>query len=131
MLVRMYAVRTLADTSPGPSASLFKAVWEGAADADLRLEAFRGLLAAEGGDPWERAGLADGDERVRFLAFQAWLDRSGATRSVRFGPGREFDERLKEFLADRVRGIRELAKERLEARGYKIRPSGFGYALEP
>ncbi len=135
VLVRIYAVRSLAGASPGPSASLFRTVWEGSGDADLRLEAFRGLLAAKGGDAWERVGLADADERVRFLAFRSWLDRSRQTQTRRGAPGDrrdpDFEARLAGFLADRVRGIRELAKERLEALGYRIRPSGFGYAVEP
>ncbi len=128
VLVRIYAVRTLVAISPASSLSLFKALWDGSGDADLRLEAFRGLLAAEGGDAWERAGLADADERIRFLAFQAWVARLGETPPGILRPS--FPARLEEFLTDRVRGIRELAREQLEALGYKVRPSGFGYAVD-
>ncbi len=132
VLVRIYAVRTLADISPGPSASLFRTVWEGTSDADLRLEAFRGLLLAEGGDAWERLGLSDADERVRFLAFRSWLGRAREAHARDFGarPDPDLEARLETFLADRVRGIRELAREQLESLGVRVRPSGFGYTVE-
>ncbi len=130
-LVRIYAVRTLVAISPVPSRPLFQALWDGSSDPDLRLEAFRGLVAAEGGDAWERAGLADADERIRFLAFQAWLARSKKARpGIRETSDPAVPARLEEFLSDRVRGIRELAKEQLEGLGYKVRPSGFGYAVD-
>ncbi len=130
-LVRIYAVRTLAEISPRPSASLFREVWDGSSDPDLRLEAFRGLLLSGSGDAWETAGLADADERIRFLAFQAWLARYTELRK-RFvrPPDADFTARLEGFLGDRVGGIRELAKKQMEALGYRIRPSGFGYAVE-
>ena len=130
VLVRIYAVRALAGTSAS-SESLFQTVWEGSSDPDLRLEAFRGLLLAERGDAWERAGLADADERVRFLAFRKWLSRKLATRPGIDEPAeRDFTTRLEGFLADRVGGIRELAKAQMEALGFRIRRSGFGYAVE-
>lgn len=131
VLVRIYAVKTLAAISPGPSASLFRALWDGSADPDLRLEAFRGGLIAEGGDAWEQVGLADADDRVRFLAFEAWLARSLELRSRQYAaPDTEFPKRLEGFLTDRIPGIRDLAKGQLEALGFRIRPSGFGYAVE-
>lgn len=133
LLVRIYAVRALAAMSPGSSASLFRTVWEGSSDPELRIEAFRGLLLAERGDVWERVGLADADEQVRFLAFRQWLVRTLESRKTSRGrgmPNHEFAARLEEFLADRVRGIRELAKAQLEALGVKVRPYGFGYAVE-
>ncbi len=132
VLVRIYAVKALAEISPGPSASLFRTVWDGSRDPELRLEAFRGLLLAERGDAWEQVGLADADERVRFLAFQEWLARDLESRKANKGmPISDFKARLETFLGDRVRGIRELAKEQLESLGVRIRPYGFGYAVEP
>ncbi len=131
VLVRIYAVKTLAAISPAPSASLFRALWDGSADPELRLEAFRGVLIGEGGDAWERVGLADADDRVRFLAFEAWLARSSELRSRHYtAPDPEFPKRLEGFLTDRIPGIRDLAKGQLEALGFRIRPSGFGYAVE-
>jgi len=131
ILVRIYAVRALAEISPGPSVSLFRAVWDGPSDPDLRLEAFRGLLLAESGEAWERAGLADEDERVRFLAFREWLSRTVRARAGGGGmPDGDFAARLEGFLADRVRGIRELAKDQMETLGFRVRSSGFGYAVE-
>lgn len=130
-LVRTYAVRALAKTFPLSSAPLFRAVWEQARDPELRVEAFRGLLLAEKGDTWERVGLADGDERVRFLAFREWLSRAMEARSKRRQfPDDDFAASLESFLSDKVRGIRELAREQLESFGVKVRRSGFGYAVE-
>ncbi len=130
VLVRIYAVRSLAAISPVSSLPVFRALWDGSSDPDLRLEAFRGALAAEGGDAWERLGLADADERVRFLAFEAWLARSAAIRARFNAPDPAFAARLEGFLTDRIPGIRDLARERMEALGFRIRPSGFGYAVE-
>lgn len=130
-LVRTYAVRALVMISPVSSAPLFRAMWNESPDPELRLEAFRGLLAAEPGEAWERAGLADADDRIRFLAFREWLSRTlGAARRADAPPDHQFTGRLAAFLDDRVPGIRELAKAQLESLGVKVRPSGFGYAVE-
>ncbi len=131
ILVRTYAIRALAAGFPASSASLFAAVWESAGDPDLRLEAFRGLTRAGKGEAWEQAGLADDDERVRFLAFSHWLSRSRASRAANRAPSDgEFASSLEGFLGDRARGIRELARTELESLGVRVRPYGFGYAVE-
>lgn len=130
LLVRTYVVRALARAYPRSSGPLLGKIWEEARDPELRLEAFRGLLLADGGQAWERIGLADGDERVRFAAFHAWLTRTAAAwdRSGQFPDA--FVATLEPFLADRVRGIRELARRQIESLGFRVRPSGFGYAVE-
>ena len=130
-LVRIYAVRALADTAPAASSASFKTVWETATDPDLRVEAYRGLLLSGKAGEWEAAGFADLDDRVRFLAFRNWIGRSLPSRPEQaLARGSTPVSRLEEFLFDRVGGIRELAKERLEAMGYTLRASGFGYVIE-
>ncbi len=130
-LVRIYAVRALGTVDPGGSAPVFRSVWEGTADPDLRVEAYQGLLLSGTGGQWEAAGLSDFDERVRFLAFRSWLSHSLASRPGAVLPrNAEALTRLEGFLKDPVRGIRELAKEALEKQGYAVRTEGFGYAIE-
>lgn len=131
VLVQIYAVRGLADAAPSGSAPLFERIWKGSDDPDLRMEAFRGLLRSGRGDGAVEAGLADADERVRFLAFRSWL-------AARFPPARPGDtppspesiRQLTGFLSDKLRGIRELAREEMERLGFRLRPSGFGYAID-
>ncbi|GAB4363505.1 MAG: hypothetical protein Kow00128_04320 [Deltaproteobacteria bacterium] len=132
VLVRVYAVRGLARTDPSGSVALFRHAWKESEDPDLRMEAFQGLLRAGGDEPLIEAGIADSDERVRFLAFRAWL-------ASRFPPPRRGEKpsasaesirRLTGFLTDPLRGIRELAREEMERQGFRLRPSGFGYAVE-
>lgn len=132
ILVRVYAVRGLTNIDPSGSGSLLLQAWKESEDPDLRMEAYRGLLRAGVGEPLFEAGLADADERVRFLAFRAWLSaRLPAPR-----PGEkptasaESIRRLTGFLTDPLRGIRELAREEMERQGFRLRPSGFGYAVE-
>jgi len=131
VLVRIYVVRGLAEIDPSGSASLFEQTWRNADDPDLRMEAFRGLLRSGRGEGSVEAGLADADERVRFLAFRSWLER-------RFPPPRPRDNPpvpaesirlLERFLSDNLRGIRELAREEMERQGFLLRPSGFGYTI--
>jgi len=132
VLVRVYAMRGLAEVDPSGSVSLFEQAWKDSEDPDLRMEAFRGILRA-GADPRTiEGGLSDADERVRFLAFRAWL-------SVHFPPPRpgkkpssspDSIRRLTGYLTDPIRGIRELAREEMERLGYRLRSSGFGYAIE-
>jgi len=132
ILVRIYAVRGLAEIDPVGSASLFEQAWKDSDDPDLRMEAYRGVLRS---DPRDRAieeGLSDADERVRFLAFRAWLASRFPTVPQGKIPSASPDSirRLTGFLADPVRGIREQARDELLRRGFRLRPSGFGYAIE-
>jgi len=132
LLVQIYAVRGLAEIDPSGSASLFGQTWKDSDDPDLRMEAYRGLLRAGPGDRAIEEGLSDADERVRFLAFRAWL----ASRFPAALPGErpsaspDSIRRLTGFLTDPVRGIREQARDELLRRGFRLRPSGFGYAVE-
>lgn len=132
LLVRTYAVQELAETDPARSGELFREVFETATDPELRVEAYRGLLLSGRGREWESAGLSDADERIRFLAFRSWMARSYPDPSSRGSGGGGYSVNagaLEGYLSDPVRGIRELAKERLEAMGYTIVPSGFGFAI--
>jgi HEAT repeat protein len=130
-LVRIYAVRALIVIDPAKSVPVFQSVWEGSTDPDLRVAAYRGLLLSRRSGDWESVGLADIDERIRFLAFRSWLSHAipsrpgaGLTRNT------EPVAKLQAFLKDPVRGIRELAKNALERQGFVVRPDGFGYATE-
>jgi len=132
ILVRIYAMRGLAEINPSGSASLFGQAWKDSDDPDLRLEAYRGLLRSGPGEKAIEEGLNDGDERVRFLAFRAWI----ASRFPAAPPGEKPSasgdsiRRLTGFLTDPVRGIRELARDELVRQGFRLHPSGFGYAIE-
>lgn len=129
-LVRLYAIRGLVDTDPSSASALFQQAWDTTNDPELRVEAFRGLMLLEESVKWREAGLADSDERIRFLALGEWLSRlSGRNRSpIQLAPGTV--QRLETFLSDRSRGIRELAKSFLEKQGFRIRPSGFIYVIQ-
>lgn len=128
-LVRIYAIRALSGAAaPAP---LFRSIWEETSDPDLRVEAFQGLLAAGDAAPWDEKGLSDLDERIRFLSFRSWLNRNFA-ENRRGGMIPETpDPRLESYLSDPVQGIRELARRRLEDQGFRVRPKGFGYTVEP
>jgi HEAT repeat protein len=130
-LVRIYAVRALAVVDPAGSAPVFRSVWEGSTDPDLRVAAYRGLLLSRSSGDWESVGLADFDERIRFLAFRSWLSHAIPSRPGAGLPRNpEPIATLEAFLKDPVRGIRELAKNALERQGFAVRPDGFGYAIE-
>lgn len=132
VLVRIYAVRGLAEVDPSGSALLFQRTWESSEDPDLRMEAFRGLLRSGRGEGRIEAGLADADERIRFLAFRYWIHRSYPGMKTGGQPQASgiSTVELERFLSDPVRGIRELAREELERRGFRLRPSGFGYKVD-
>lgn len=131
-LVRIYAIRGLAEVDPAGSASLFDQAWSNSDDPDLRMEAFRGLLRSGTGEDTVQAGLADADDRVRFLAFRSWLAKRFPPVRSRDNPPAAADSirLLSGFLSDRLRGIRELAREEMERQGFRVRPSGFGYSIE-
>ncbi len=134
VLVRTYAVQELAESDPARSGELFREVFETTSDPELRVEAYRGLLLSGRGREWESAGLSDSDERIRFLAFRSWMARSYPDPRTRGSGGGGYSVNageLEGYLSDPVRGIRELAKERLEAMGYTVVPSGFGFAIAP
>lgn len=127
-LVQLSAARVLADAGDAGAAALFRDLWESTRDADLRVEAFRGLLRSGAPGDWISAGLADGDDRIRFLAFEHWLSRA----APRAGAGRRdpATARLEAFLSDPLPGIRDLAREALERMGFRVRPSGLTYTIE-
>jgi hypothetical protein len=68
LLVRVYAIRALAGIAPNGSADLFQAIWEQAAEPELRLEAFEGLLQTTWAKDWIGAGLKDSDPKIRSRA---------------------------------------------------------------
>ncbi len=128
-LVRIFATRSLADARDPDSQALFRETWDSTRDAELRIEAFRGLLRSGAPGDWISAGLSDGDDRVRFLAFEQWL--SGAAGRDAAPPRRsEVVLRLEAFLGDPLPGIRDLARRELEARGFHVRPSGLKLVID-
>lgn len=129
-LVRLYAIRGLVDTDPSSAAPLFLQVWETTNDPELRVEAFRGLLLSQESVKWRETGLADPDERVRFLALQEWLSRLSRRKGGPLTLDPDALRRIEASLSDPVRGIRELAKSFLEKQGYRVRSSGFFYILQ-
>jgi hypothetical protein len=129
-IVRFYALQGLVDSAPGLSYGVFKEVFDTTSDAELKVEAFRGLLAARGPDEWRNVGLADPDRRIRFLAFREWIIRLPSYPEMGYPPVSEVIAQMEPFLGDPLRGIRDLAKARLEKFGVKVRQSGFTYAIE-
>lgn len=132
-LVRLYAIRGLVDTDPSSASALFREVWETTNDQELRVEAFRGLILLEESVKWREAGLADQDERIRFMALQEWLaklSRLSGRKSTPLPLAPGVLQRIEPFLSDKSRGIRELAKSFLEKQGFRIRPSGFIYVIQ-
>jgi hypothetical protein len=129
-LVRLYAIRGLVETAPSSSVPLFRKVWETMDDAELRVEAFRGLLITEDSVKWREAGLAHPDERIRFLALQEWISRLSKRKDIPLARDDEAVRRIETFLSDKSRGIRELAKTFLEKQGLRVRPSGFIYVIQ-
>lgn len=128
-LVQMFAARALADTKDPASGPVFREIFETTRDPELRVEAFRGLLRSEAPGDWTAAGLADADDRVRFLAFERWLAAAEGPRG-NLATGSETLRRLEGFLSDPLPGIRDLARRFLERRGFRVRPSGLGFAIE-
>jgi len=128
-LVRLFAVRALADAKDRDARGLFREIVETAHDQDLRVEAFRGLLRADASQDLISAGLADPDDRIRFLACERWIELHAGPQAhlVR---GSEPLRRLASFLADPLPGIRDLAREALSRHGFRVRPSGLGFSLE-
>lgn len=132
VFVRISAIRALAEIDPSGSYDLFLATWKDSSDLELRVEGYRGLQLSGRGEGWTDAGLSDVDERVRFLAFRSWLPKAFPPIKPDEKPAYSTASlsRLERFLQDPVRGIRELAREQMERLGYRVRPSGFGYAIE-
>ncbi|MFA6147414.1 MAG: HEAT repeat domain-containing protein [bacterium] len=130
--VRAQAVRALALISPISSRGLFLTLWKDpAADADVRLEAYRALLQSTEEDRWVEEGLVSAEVPIRFLALRTWFSRL-MFRSPGYRPLRSSAEvvRLGNFLKDSVRGIREFSRQSLEELGYKMRPDGFAYTID-
>lgn len=128
-LVQISAARTLAEAGDAGSQGLFKDLWETTPDADLRVEAFRGLLRSAAPGDWIPVGLSDGDDRVRFLAFEQWLART-VPKEKAIGRRDGVTLKLEAFLADPLPGIRELARKALEKNHFRVRPSGLKFVIE-
>jgi HEAT repeat protein len=129
-IVRLYAIRGLAEFSPASAVSLFKEIWGNTSDTELRIEAFRGLLNSRAGGNWIESGLADQDDRIRFLSLRNLLSGAKPSLNASFTRGDAIIVRIASFLSDPSRGIRELAKEHLEKLDFKVSPKGFGYELQ-
>jgi hypothetical protein len=129
-LVRLYAIRGLVETVVSASVPLFTNVWETTDDPEMRLEAFRGLMLSGESDRWRETGLADQDERIRFLALQEWISRLSRRKDIRLARDHEAVRRIENFLSDKSRGIREIAKSFLEKQGLRVKPSGFIYIIQ-
>lgn len=127
--VQIFAARALADAGDPGSHALFKDLWETTEDADLRVEAFRGLLRSGAPGDWIPVGLSDGDDRVRFLAFEQWLAEVDA-KGRRLTRHDSVVLRLESFLSDPLPGIRDLARQALMQKGFRVRPSGLKYVIE-
>lgn len=131
LTVRAQAIRALAEVAPGSSLPLFRDLWKEAADPELRLEAYRGLLRTAERIRWIEEGLRDADVSVRFSALRAW-----ASRLATMPPGTRFSRtstdvvRLDTLLRDPARGIREFSRQTLEKLGYKVRPDGYAYSID-
>ncbi len=128
--VRSRAVRALAEISPVPSRDLFESLWREKGDAEMRFEAYQGLVRADS-SRWVEAGLEDAEPSIRFLALRTWF--SGVVARPREArPVRASGEiaRLVNFLKDPSRGIREFSRQSLERLGYKTRPEGFFYTID-
>ncbi len=130
LIVRTYALRGLVDSAAPYSFDVFKEIFENTSDAELRMEAFRGILASRRTDEWRKIGLADADPRIRFLAFRDWIVRMPVNARLHPEWVSAMTDQVAPYLGDPVRGIRELAKEYLEKIGVKVRQSGFTYAVE-
>lgn len=129
-IVRFYALRGLVENDAAASFPVFKEVFENTSEPELRVEAFRGILSSRNLDEWRSVGLADADPRIRFLAFRDRIARMPVTSGLHPSQTAFMIEQMEPYLNDRVRGIRDLAKEYLEKLGVKVRQSGFTYAIE-
>lgn len=128
-IVRLYAIRGLADFAPFDSVPLFREVWDGSDDHEARIEAFRGLLRSGEGAKWIEKGLADRDDRVRFLSLRELLARAPIDPKRPLARSNPSILRAEKFLSDSSRGIRELAKVFIENQGHRVRASGFIYVM--
>jgi len=130
-MVRVQAVRALAEIAPGASLPLFRDLWKEATEPELRLEAYRGLLRTAEATRWIEEGLLDADVSIRFSALRAWTSRLAVSpRGTRFSRTSTVVVRLEALLKDPARGIREISRQTLEKFGYKVRPDGFAYSID-
>jgi hypothetical protein len=130
ILVRLSSVRALRLLLPQESLETFRALWQEDADPDLRLEAFRGLLATREKAEWSRRGLKEKEPAVRAVAFREWVSGLDLQRRKERLARRSGEVLLlEELLKDPAGSVRELSRSVLESQGYKVRDTGFSYAI--
>lgn len=129
-VVRLAAVRALRHLSPQESIETFRAVWREGPDTDLRLEAYQGLLATRERSEWIRQGLEEKDPVVRAVAVREWLLMLDLPRRKDRLVRRSGEILMLEgLLKDPAGNIREMSRGVLESLGFKVRATGFSYAI--
>ncbi|RMG61601.1 MAG: HEAT repeat domain-containing protein [Deltaproteobacteria bacterium] len=127
ILVRLAAVRALQTFEDKNLFSFFRKEFEVAIDPDLRLELYRGMVALNGNRQVISLGLSDRDERIRFAALEKLIESISRRENEKLRD--DTLHLLSDMLGDEFKGIRDLAKDVLLSRGYRVRDLGVRYEL--